>query len=432
MFCREIGANEAQEVRMRMSDSILSAMERSSINRMRRSVIGPAAKSLTFLLLAGVGMTLGGAIVVLAADDDEIKPAPPAIGADVPVTYFGPQPSSVQRELVGEYQNLKSGKIDFDKGTITLPLYDGVSRSGQVIWYIVTDTDDKGNADQLGLNYSPKLTFADVGRAVRKATLDSKFKLVFDTGLVDFSPSRSATPGDAPNFFPPKQFQPGSVGDNTYSPLVKITNAGDHIYNAPTVAGNVPAERLNQFCDGSPDYGLVHDKVVKICPRDKTVTMQLTTGFSFAKPVLYLSTDTNNPLTATAEGATYAPGLQDIQGGGDDSLFSPVERIFVFVNGHTGKDNPQRQGLNSALSDGMSPLNVLGGIPTVATDYSPMWDINPAVWTQRAVELGYRSRMTEEFAILGMVQKGWITGLNGMPFGSVGFIVNCPIVHRFL
>jgi len=33
---------------------------------------------------------------------------PPSIGADVPVTYFGPQPSSVQRELVGEYQTLKS------------------------------------------------------------------------------------------------------------------------------------------------------------------------------------------------------------------------------------------------------------------------------------------------------------------------------------
>jgi hypothetical protein len=38
--------------------------------------------------------------------------------------------------------------------------------------------------------------------------------------------------------------------------------------------------------------------------------MLLTTGFSFAKPVLYLSTDTNNRLTATLEGATYAPGLR--------------------------------------------------------------------------------------------------------------------------
>ena len=362
----------------------------------------------------------------------EVQPAPAAIGADVPATYFGPQPSQVQRELVGEYQNLKSGKIDLEKGTITLPLYEGAMKSGQSVWYIVTDTDDKGNADQLGLNYSPKLTFADVGHSVRKATLNNKFKLIFDVGTVDFSPKRSVTPGDAPNFFPPKQFQPSGVGDKDYTPLVKITNAGGHIYNAPVVAYNVSAEALNQFCDGNPDHSIVHQKVLKICPRDQTVTMLLTTGFSFAKPVLYLSTDTNSPLTATLEGATYAPGLADIQGGGDDSLFSPVERIFVFANGQTGKDNPQRQGLNSALSDGASPLNVLGGIPTVATDYSPIWDINPSVWTQKAIELGYRSRMTEEFSILGMVQKGWITGLDGKKFGSVGLVVNCPIVYRFL
>ena len=386
-------------------------------------------KALTF---AASVLAAAGSTAALADDAAEINPAPAAIGADVPAIYFGPQPSQAQRELVGSYQTLKSGKVDLEKGTITLPLYDGVLKNGKVVWYIVTDTDDQGNAEQLGLNYSPKLTYSDVGQAVRKAKLDAKFKLVFEAGTVDFSPSRSATPGDAPNYFPPKKFQPGSIGDKDYSPLVKIENAGGKIYNAPMVAFDVPAEKLNQFCDGNPDYSLVHDKVVKICPRDKTVTLQLTTGFSFAKPVLYLSTDTNNPLTATAEGATFAPGLGDIQRGGDDSLFSPVERIFVFVNGPTGKDNPQRQGLNSALSDGASPLNVLGGIPTVATDYSPIWDLNPAVWTQNAVDLGYRSRMTEEFAILGLVQKGWLTGLNGQAFGSAGFVVNCPIVYRFL
>jgi len=367
----------------------------------------------------------------LSADDD-VRPAPPSIGADVPVTYFGPQPAQVQRELVGEYQLLKSGKVDLEKATITLPLYDGRMKDGKAVWYIVTDTDDRGNAEQLGLNYSPKLTYADVGRAVRKATLVEKFKLVFDSGTVDFRPQRSATPGDAPNFFPPKQFQPGSVGDRDYSPLVKIVNAGGHIYNAPIVAFNVNADQLNQFCNGNPDHGIVHDKVVKICPREKMVTILLTNGFSFGKPVLYLSTDASDPLPATLEAATYAPGLVDIQGGADDSLFSPVERLFVFVNGHTGKDNPQRQGLNSALSDGASPLNVLGGIPTVATDYSPLWDLNPAVWTQQAVTRGYRARMTEEFAILGLVEKGFLTGLNGQKFGSVGLIVNCPIVYRFL
>jgi hypothetical protein len=382
--------------------------------------------------VAALMLVTAGASTFAADPSEEIQPAPAAIGADVPATYFGPQPSSVQRELVGEYQTLKAGKVDVEKGTITLPLYEGAMKGGQTVWYIVTDTDDKGNADALGLNYSPKLTFADVGHAVRKASLDSKFMLVFEAGTVDFSPKRSLTPGDAPNFFPPKQFQPSGVGDKEYTPLVKISNAGNHIYNAPIVAYNVSADTLNQFCNGSPNHAIVHQKVLKICPREKTVTMLLTTGFSFAKPVLYLSTDTNNPLTATLEGATFAPGLGDIQGGGDDSLFSPVERIFVFVNGHTGKDDPQRQGLDSAISDGASPLNVLGGIPTVATDYSPMWDINPAVWTQRAIELGYRSRMTEEFAILGMVERGWITGLDGKKFGSVGLIVNCPIVYRFL
>jgi hypothetical protein len=391
-----------------------------------------ASSHAKFAVLMAAVLAVGTVPAIAEDADAEINPAPAAIGADVPATYFGPQPSSVQRELVGEYQNLKSGKIDLEKGTITLPLYEGAMKSGQTVWYIVTDTDDKGNADQLGLNYSPKLTFADVGRSVRRGTLDSKFKLIFDAGTVDFSPKRSVTPGDAPNFFPPKQFQPSGVGDKDYTPLVKITNAGGHIYNAPIVAFNISAEMLNQFCDSNPNYSIVHQKVLKICPRDKTVTMLLTTGFSFAKPVLYLSTDTNNRLTATLEGATYAPGLEDIQGGGDDSLFSPVERIFVFVNGHTGKENPQRQGLNSALSDGASPLNVLGGIPTVATDYSPIWDLNPAVWTQKAIELGYRSRMTEEFAVLGMVQKGWLTGLDGKKFGSVGLVVNCPIVYRFL
>jgi hypothetical protein len=131
-------------------------------------------------------MLLASAAPAIADDDTEIAPAPPSIGADVPLTYFGPAPSSVKRELVGPYQELKAGKVDLDKGTITLPLYEGALKSGEIVWYIVTDTDDKGNADALGLNYSSKLTFSEVGRAVRKATLDSKFKLVFEAGKVDF------------------------------------------------------------------------------------------------------------------------------------------------------------------------------------------------------------------------------------------------------
>jgi hypothetical protein len=373
--------------------------------------------------------------VSLSAFAVDVAPAPPSIGASVPLTYFGPVPSMVQRELIGPYQLLKAGQVDLNAGTITLPLYQGqVKVNGgsatKEVWYILTDTDDKGNADALGLNWSPKLTYAAQG--ARNATLEKNTTLTFNGGTVDFKPAHMLTPGNAPNSFPPKSLQPGSVGDKDYTPLARINNAGNHIYNAPAVASDVSAKQLNSFCNGNPDYSLVHDKVIKICPEQGTVTIKLTPGFSFARPVLYLSMDASNPLAASMENATFSIKLGAIATGHDDSAFSAVERIFAFTNGPTGKDNPQRQGFNSALTDGLSPLNVLGGIPTIATDYSPMWDLNIGQWTQKAIDNGYRSRMIEEFQILGFVEKGWITGPSGAPYGSAGIIVNCPIVYRFL
>jgi hypothetical protein len=361
----------------------------------------------------------------------EVAPAPAAVGADVPVTYFGPAPSSVQKELIGPYQLIKSGQVDQDAGTITLPLYRGRLEDGRTLWYILTDTDDARNADALGLNFSSKLSYANTGRAVRSATIGTDNVLVFDKGSVDFSPTHTVTPGDQPNAFPPAGYTDGSVGDADYSPLVRIVNAGNHIYNAPIIAFGADAAQLD-FCNGNPDYSLVHDKVVRFCPSDGTVTLGLTQGFSFARPILYLSTEASDPLAAALETATYAPALADVTVGHDDSAFSAVERLFAETNGPTGTNNPQRQGFNSALSDGRGPLNVFGGIPTLATDYSPLWDVNLGEWSPEAISLGYRSRVTEEFQILGLVEKGWITGPGGTKYGSSGIIVNCPPVYRFL
>ena len=63
---------------------------------------------------------------------------------------------------------------------------------------------------------------------------------------------------------------------------------------------------------------------------------------------------------------------------------SAVERIFIATNGETkgGCQNPQRQGLGAALLDGHRPNNTFGGIPTTATDYSPVWDANVYEWTE--------------------------------------------------
>src|SRR5438067_1260477 len=77
----------------------------------------------------------------------DVAPAPPSIGAGVPLTYFGPAPSMVQRELIGPYQLLKAGQVDLNAGTITLPLYQGqvkVNDGGggaatiKKVWYILT------------------------------------------------------------------------------------------------------------------------------------------------------------------------------------------------------------------------------------------------------------------------------------------------------
>ena len=70
-----------------------------------------------------------------------------AIGADVPETYFGPPPSTVQKELVGPLQLLTAGKLDQRAATITLPLYKGkVRERNQTVWYVLTDTTDRDNA----------------------------------------------------------------------------------------------------------------------------------------------------------------------------------------------------------------------------------------------------------------------------------------------
>ncbi|MBX2882182.1 MAG: hypothetical protein KTR32_19700 [Granulosicoccus sp.] len=396
---------------------------------------------LSIAILAG--LTSSGVFaqdITETPEDDDVRPSPPSIGADIPVTYFGPPPSTVEPELIGPVQLLTAGVLDEDAGTITLPLYRGELReTGEAVWYIVTDTTDPDAAVALGLNHSGKLAFADHSRAVRTAETRQDGTLMYDAGSVDFSPVRVVVPGNVDDAslsaFPPSEFQPGAVGDELYSPLVRIRNNRDHIYNAPMVAFNVEEEDLD-FCDGNVDHSVVHDSVVAICPEEETVTLALAAGFSFAKPVLYLSTDANDPLPAALEGAVYAPGLRDVAVGRDDSLFSAVERIFLFANGPSnvvpGEINPQRQGLSSAVMGEGGPLNVLGGIPTVATDYSPLWDMNVGEWTQLAIDRGYRSRMTEEFQILGFVERGFITGPGGSTYGSTGLIVNCPIVHRFL
>jgi len=360
----------------------------------------------------------------------DLFPAPPSVGASVPLSYFGPSPSTVNPSLVGPVQLLNTGPVDAANGTITIPLYKGTLRgTKKTIWYILTDVDDQGVAAELGLNFSAKLTNASL--AARTGNLDANGDIVFDKGTVNFAAQRNIVPGPAGAEFPPKSFAPGAIGDANYSPYVRIVNAGNVIYNAPMVAFDVDASQIN-FPNGHVDYSKVHDQVVAIDPVNMTVTLNLINGFSFGRPVWYLSMDASIPLAAAIEHNTYAPLMSKLLLGHDDSFLSPIERIFISTNGPESGDcnNPLRQGLSADLADGHRPNNVLGGIPTIALDYSPAWDAQLFEWTDDAINRGFRGQVREEFQILTFVQDGLITGPGGAKFGSSGFSINCPIVQR--
>jgi hypothetical protein len=400
------------------------------------------------ILRLAVAVTLsGGAIFMGAAAHAEVinrgvegkplheaRPAPKSIFPDEHIIVAQPSPSEVNPSFLGPVLLMKSAIVDLEAGTMTLPLREGQLATGEKVWSILTDVSDENLANLHGVNYSAKMAYGITGKGARKGRFEKDGSFTFESGKIDFSPKRSVEAGASPNFFPPKTFQPGSVGDENYSPLVQLDNAKSAVFNMPTVAFNVSATELNAMCAGKPDHSKVHDKVVEICPRDGTVTLSMTLGYTFSKPIFYLSTEANDPLVASLEGATLSPALNELPFALEDAApGESAERIYVFANGPTGKDNPFRQGVNSALSDGgHGPLNVLGGIPTINLDYSPIWRLFPVKWTEAAIKNGYRTKLTGAIDIENAGAKGIVETIaeGGGPPKAVGFLVNCPVVYR--
>jgi hypothetical protein len=402
---------------------------------LHRLVKRPAAKSTAPVDVAESSSRINSAqgFGALARDQGhpgcDLFPAPANIGTNVGLSYFGPSPSTVNQSLVGPVQLLNTGQVDAIAGTITIPLYKGTVKStGKTAWYILTDVSDEGIAQELGLNFSAKMK--NINTAARTGNLGPDGNIIFDKGTVNFAPERNIVPGPEGAEFPPKSFAPGEIGDANYSPFVTITNGGGVVYNAPMIAYDVDASQID-FPNGHVDYTKVHDAVQAIDPVNMTVTLALVNGFSFGRPVWYISMDASIPLAAAIEHNTYAPLMGKLLLGNDDSAGSPIERIFIATNGTEDCDNPQRQGLSADLNDGHRPNNTLGGIPTLALDYSPAWDANLYTWTDEAIAKGYRQQLREEFQILTYAQDGLITGASAtQPFGSAGFSINCPIVQR--
>jgi hypothetical protein len=304
--------------------------------------------------------------------------------------------------------------IEHPNTTVTLPLHRGTS-NGQTVYYVITDVSDGNLAAQLGLNKSQKLANAANTSAVEKVSVVNG--VVNFPASVDIAPTRQVAPG--PTGFPPSVAQPGAVGQPGYSPLIQLPNGV--VENAPQIA-------RDENGDGAITPGTeAADKIVSLDIAAGTVTYRETPGFQGGKPVLYASFDSSNPVAAAIEDVTFAPALDAAPTVGDDSTASARASLAAFTNGQTGAANPQRQGLNSALVDGLSPLNVLAWNPTQGR-YSPLWDVHLAQWTTQAISSHQNLRQTDFGTVQNLAQDGLITAPNGGAFGPSGFIVNCPIV----
>ena len=337
------------------------------------------------------------------------------VAAVVTAAVFAPAAAMASGPGDGNRTLFIQSAVEHAGNTATFPLHRGTSH-GQTVWYIVLDSSNGNDAAAKGVNTAQKLANARGTTAVQKVRVVNG--VVDFPATVDFSPARVV---QAPNGFPPAEFQPGAVGEAGYSPLIDLPDGT--IENAPQIARDANGDgRIELFTEAA-------DKVVAIDTANRSVTYRETDGFARANPVKYASTDSSDPLAATLEDVTLAPALDVAPFPGGDGTDSSRASLAAFVNGQTGAANPQRQGLNSAVTDGLDPLNDLAWNPTQGR-YSPLWDVHLAQWTQQAIASGLNVRQVEFAAVADLASRGLVTGPGGAPFGPSGFIVNCPIVSQ--
>lgn len=296
--------------------------------------------------------------------------------------------------------------VEHPDDTVTLPLFRGTSH-GRTVWYIVLDASTGAQADRLGVNRAQKLANARGTLAVQRVSVQDG--VIEFPATVDFSPVRNVVAG--PAGFPPQAAEPGAVGEPNYSPLIELPDGS--ILNAPHIAN---------------DTGQA-DKAISLDISKGTVRYRETHGFQGDRGVRYVSTDASDPAVAALEDVTFAPLLNHAPFVGGDGTNSARASLAAFVNGQTGAVNPERQGLNSALLDGLDPLNVLRWNPSQGR-YSPLWDVHPTAWSPQAVAGAQNVRQTDFGQVIDLADKGIVTGPGGVPFAAAGFIVDCPIVSR--
>jgi len=312
-----------------------------------------------------------------------------------------------------------AGAVDTVHGTVTLPVHAG--RAGnRLVWHIVTESSDLADARRRGVTWAPRLAALATHIGTQPAT-EQNGELRYPAG-VDFTPERvvRAAPDSG---FPPIVAQPGSVGDPGYSPFVRLPSGV--VLNAPIVA----------------DEHRTMDRVVRLDVGRGRVTMRITRGYALARHAWYISTEASDPMVAALEGATYVAALATIPAPGSADGGSARFGLVAVANGDADPTSPERQGMRSALIDGLSPLNVLQGAPDPSardTAYSPVWDLHLVMWTPAAIAQDQRVKIITWAEAAAYAERGFLVSampgtanasLNGL--SSTGIVVNCPVVATF-
>jgi hypothetical protein len=427
----------------------------------------PRPKSRRFRLGAGLAALAAAAVVAtVAVTIGASASTDTSARAGDSATGLGPTSGLLPSE---KFTTESALQVDLSKETVRLPLYPG-DVNGKRVWYVLLDASDAGAAHDLGVNYAPKLANLAIGdpEAVQTVTLDNPAPadnrfgpaVVHFAGAPDFSPTRIATPG--PDGFPLEKFQPGAVAGPGYSPFIKIAGS-PIVYNAPIVAVGNGGFDVTHHTNTADRVLAVH--IAPPSPQgqflESWADLLFVKGFDAGEPIVYISTDAGQPLTAVLERSTYVPALDKASfNGGDDFLGSARERLFGFVNAQIGTDNKEAQGfrhlvldghasedasvantaLIDALRNGGDLLNVFGDFPTLsdprhAQAYSPLWDAQLGLWTDKAVKQGLNTRQIDEVEVFNLAanRPDLLTGVDPAtgkpaPYGSVGVDINCAVI----
>jgi hypothetical protein len=114
------------------------------------------------------------------------------------------------------------------------------------------------------------------------------------------------------------------------------------------------------------------ESAIQVNPSKETLRPSLYPGVAYAgtphvEKVRYVLLDASDSGLAHDLGVNYAPKLRDIGmnnasfNGGDDFVGSARERLFGFINGQTGADNPNAQGFVHLVKDGYASQDASAG-----------------------------------------------------------------------